>query len=1042
MKYTGCLAFFLLFCMRGAVAQPYNFRHYQVEDGLPNNSVLCSLQDRKGFMWFGTRDGLCRFDGYTFKSFARDPDEPQSIGHNAVLSLYEDEQQILWVGTSKGLYMYDAGTDDFELVKQTGEKNIKEVKGDGNGLVWFVSSGAIWGFNKLKNELLIEMDLQGMDATSLLITPKKKIWIATTNGSLIEYTPATHSTKEIDLFKNSSSLKPRRIQHILQASDNSILVGTANYGVKLFNTETGQNLDLLINNEDRTAIFARDFLRVSDNTFWIATELGIFVYNLATKAVTHLKKELKNQYGLSDNAIYSLTLDREGGIWATTYFKGVDYFASQPLVFQNYYPQVNSNSISGEIVREICKDKFGNLWIGTEDAGLNKLDAGTGHFEHFKPTGSKKGITYYNIHGLLPYDNELWVGTFEHGLDVMDIASGDVKRHYRAGNGKGQFKSDFIVTMYRTKTDDILIGTRAGLYRYRKQTDDFELVEAPGTAYIYAIHQNAAGTIWVGTVDRGLFYYNLKTKQSGQFLHKPNDTTSLAGNIINSIFEDSKHTLWIATKFGLSKYLGNNRFSTLTTKDGLPSNLILKVLEDNQGNLWISTQAGLAKYNPTTNAVRNFTKNAGIISVVFNYNAAFKDSAGTMYFGTTKGMVSFKPGEIKKASITNPLYITGFQVNNNEVDLHTENSPLSTSIISTKAIKLPYNRSSFSIDFAAVGFTSPDMVEYAYMMEGLDDEWTYLKSNRKVYFTELSPGNYTFKVKTVNNNGRGAAVTLQIKITPPFWRSIAAYVVYVLLAIATLLLLIKNYHRRVYERNKKRLQQLEHQKNKELYEAKMTFFTHVAHEIKTPLTLIKGPLDVIEIDEMAPPLKNHLKCIERNTDRLITLANQLLDFRQVETSGFSLNFSLVNITALLQETHEDFKLLARQKHLDFRLQLPLKRLTAMVDEEAMIKIVSNLYSNAIKYAATLVSIRLHEVQDGDQHFTIVFENDGNMVPAAMRERIFEPFVRLKQSVKSKGTGIGLALTRSLVEFHNGTISVQTNNQKNCFILTLPLLKKQ
>ena len=395
-----------------------------------------------------------------------------------------------------------------------------------------------------------------------------------------------------------------------------------------------------------------------------------------------------------------------------------------------------------------------------------------------------------------------------------------------------------------------------------------------------------------------------------------------------------------------------------------------------------------------------------------------------------------------RARFTPPVYITGIQIDNKDVLIAKEGSPLQKSITETSNITFQHNQSTFSIDFAALSYTAPEMSEYAYKMEGLDMDWTYLKRNRKVYFTELAPGSYTFKVKAAAGNGvwNNQERELQIEILPPMWRSKWAYGLYAILAFALILLGVRNYHNRVEEKNRRKIELLEIKKETEIFEAKIDFFTNVAHEIKTPLTLIKGPLEkVMRKAAGIPEIQDSLRIMERNTGRLIDLTNQLLDFRQTEIKGFQLSFVKANITELVEDTFTGFRPLAEQKNMSYRLATPGHPVYAFVDLDAFNKIMNNLFSNAVKYADSKLFVSLFNIKENEQHFTIAIKNDGYLIPAEMTEKIFEPFFRLPETNKQKGTGIGLALSRSLAQLHNGSLILHpAENNLNVFILSLPL----
>jgi signal transduction histidine kinase len=466
------------------------------------------------------------------------------------------------------------------------------------------------------------------------------------------------------------------------------------------------------------------------------------------------------------------------------------------------------------------------------------------------------------------------------------------------------------------------------------------------------------------------------------------------------------------------------------------------MLEDDMKNLWISTSKGLVCFNPGKVSFKTYTRINGLLSNQFNFNSAYKDRNGRMYFGSGKGMISFQPKLFVRNDFIPPVYFTGFQLNNKELAIAPKGSPLQKSITYTDKIILEYNQSTFSIDFAALSFTAPEMTEYAYKMEGLEKNWTYLERNRKVYFTELAPGTYFFKVKASTSSGiwSNQETSLVIQVLPPWWLSGWAYGLYFLLGIFIVYIIIINYHQKVEAKNRQKIELLETEKEKDILKAKIDFFTNVAHEIRTPLTLIKGPLEkVIQKAGEITEIKNSLKIMERNTERLIELTNQLLDFRQTEIQGFRLNFAKANVSEILTDTFNGFKPLAEQKNLDFQMILPEKILYASIDTEAFQKILSNIFSNAVKYADQKVQVHLLPFSLQDNFFTLEIKNDGYLIPEDLKEKIFEPFVRLKATEKQKGTGIGLALARSLSQLHKGVLVLKDpENGMNIFSLSLPI----
>ena len=1011
-------------------AQPYYFRHYEVENGLSNNTVYCSIQDKDGFMWFGTKDGLNRFDGYRFKLFNIDNPDRKNLSRDLIGSIACDKKNGLWVGSEKGLYYFDTQIEKLIPVIDS-LRDIHNILYDKKGRLWFISGNDLCIYEIEKKSLKIFPRDEFFYATSVCETAEGILWFSSANGYLHRYNDNSGRFSRFNLFDRSPAPLSLFIHNIYPDNKGSIYVGTTSQGIKKFNIATGEYTDLLTYNTDGTVIYVRDILEANENELWFATESGVYIMDRKTGKFQNLRKKFTDPYSLSDNAIYTLYKDKEGGIWAGTYFGGINYYPKQYLTFKKFFPDHSIESISGSAVREICEDQFGNLWVGTEDAGISKMSFETNEITHYRPSGKPTSISNSNIHGLIAVGNDLWVGTFERGLDIIDIKSGKVRRHYRSGPGPNDLKSDFIVTLLQAKDKTIYLGTSFGVFRYNADTDNFSMISAVPQRFYSSLLEDSQGMIWAGTHGDGVWYFNPITGKGRQFINEAGNSNSLSGNYVNSLHEDDDKNIWMATEGGglckLNK--GTMQFTRYTTLEGLPSNFIFKVLEDSRNTLWITTSKGLVNMNTTTGKMTVYTKANGLLNDQFNYNSGYKDAQGNLYFGSVRGMITFNPSSFHQSDFRPKVFLTGFQVNNKETEIGSKNA-LQSSILYTNDITLPYNQSTFSIDFAALSFTSPERTEYMYKMEGVDREWTQIKSNRRVYFTNLEAGTYTFKLKASGPGfGGEQEKNLVIKILPPFWATKFAYALYIFAGAVLAWYLLRSYHK-VHESKKE----------KEIYEAKIDFFTNIAHEIKTPLTCIKGPVDNLsEIVNDVPVIKQDVTMLERNTKRLMALVNQILDFRQIEAKGFSLDFSLVNLTELLKENYLSFVPMASKKKLSYNINLPPVPVHILADGEALNKIFSNLFSNAVKYGEKKALIQLIAPAKDDQSIRIEISNDGHIIPGDMREKIFEPFVRLKESSRQKGTGIGLALARSLAELHGGNVFLRNDEPDlNVFVLVLPL----
>lgn len=1025
-------------------SQEYYFKHYQVEEGLSNNTVLCATQDKNGFLWFGTKDGLNRFDGYAFKVFKNIKNNPCSIGNDVIWRLYEDKTGILWAGTEKGLYYYNDTTECFNYLKNSPADLIRGIVRSSDNRLYFITGFSLYSYYFPTGELKEHRFSSPQQITSLALSSNEKIFLGTLNGTLIEYDPVKKTESYFSLFDHSVQAVSNSIEKIYDDGNGNLYIGTSSQGLKLFNLNKNYYEDIFSYEKDKTGIFVRDIIKYN-NEIWIAAETGIYIYDSISKKLINFKKNYSNPYSLSDNAVYSLCADKSGGIWATTYFGGINYYSNNNLSFQKYFPGVTENSLKGNAIREIQKDNNGNLWIGTEDAGLNKYDARTGNFKNFLPDGTPQSIAYTNIHGLLVDKNTLWIGTFEHGLDKMDLNTEKVVRHYTAGTGEDDLKSNFIHSLYKTREGKIAIATSNGFYFYNRQKDNFHLVRSlPFNTFYSTVTEDAAGNIWIGTFNAGLYFINLSKKITARIQIKKEKEDVFSKTRITKIHVDKKQNLWISTERGLYYYdPATKKVKEFNERTGLPSSMVYNTLQDEQENLWITTSKGLVRMSPDGERINLFTKSNGLLNDQFNYASGYYDEEGKMYFGSVKGMISFIPANYILNNNISPVFITGFQISNKEIAIGQKNSPLKKSLLLTDKIVLKHNQSTFSLDFATLDYISPATIEYAYKMEGLDNEWNYIKENRRVYFTNLSAGSYKFRVKSTNSTGVWVPneKILSIIILPPWWKTQIAYFIYFILLASVFYLILRYYHIRQLEKQQKKMILFQMAKGKEFHEAKINFFTKVAHEIRTPLTLIKAPVEkILAHKNSVPHLEKYLLSIDKNTDRLLSLTNQLLDFRKVESENYPLELVETNITELVKNIYSSFCTTAEQKNISFELLLQDAPLIAKIDKEAFTKIISNLLDNAIKYCKNSVVTTIAPVHKNENVLKVKVSSDGKKIAAELHDKIFDPFFRITETGKTRGTGIGLPLARSLAELHGGQLTIVSDENNNTFVLTIPLDK--
>ncbi|WP_143961263.1 two-component regulator propeller domain-containing protein [Litoribacter populi] len=1062
---TYCILFllFLLACpIIAKSSDTFYFKNLGVEQGLSHQTVFSILQDTQGFMWFGTKDGLNRFDGSQFKIFKYNPKDPNSIGNNTVLSLFEDSQYNLWVGTQDGVYIYNPEKESFTAFEEKGPEGEKvngpilAIKEDLAGNIWMASSTqGLFRFNAAAEKLKYfhhqpekDNSLAYGSISSLAIDKQGTVWIGILGSGVQKYIAANETFEE---YWDLNDVLKQDLIFDLYDHGKELLIGTKNGGLKRLDKTSKDIEDVLVRDAENKPLLIRDIIQDNSNQLWICTELGIFKYDPLKAKYQHIQHNPNDSYSLSDNATYSIFQDKEGGIWVGTYFGGINYLPNANMQFDKYYPISNRNSISGRRVREMVEDEEGNIWVGTEDAGLNKFDPLTKTFTQFGHGNRNDQLSYHNIHGLLNHNQKLWVSSHSMNLniDLLDLKTQKVQKINQSNFQNPVYDSD-IFSIYKDSQDAIWIGTISGIYKVDESTMRFEFVEEAGIHFTLDILEDNVGNLWLATTNHGLIKYNPKTSKVTNYWHDKADPNSIPHNSVISLTLDHLGQLWLGTEGGgFAKYRAeSDDFLTYGPEWELPSNVVYKILEDDLHRLWLSTSNGLIQFEPKSETFKIFYKKTGLLSDQFNYKSGLKASDGTLYFGSLNGFIAFDPKNFTEKKFNPPVVLTGFKLFNKNIPIDQKDSPLHKSITKAEAVKLNHEQNSLSFSFAALGFTAMDSWTYAYQLEGFDKQWQTLDQNQEISYSHLPPGKYRFRVKTSHATEANptAEANLLIEILPPFYKTHWAYFLYFLTAIGLIYLFINRYKRQIHINHQENLRELENEKEREIYHAKIEFFTNITHEIRTPLTLIKGPLEEIikSKDEFSPEIQENLLIMDRNSTRLITLSNQLLDFRRTEQKVFSLNFIKTDIATLLKELHFRFKSKAAQSKIEFDLDLDNDRFYADVDKEAFTKIMSNLISNALKNADTNVRVRLSSFTDNE--LEVIVSNDGQLIEDHLVEKIFEPFYQITdtQNIKKvNGTGLGLPLARSLAELHEGKLDliIDHEHKTNCFVLTLPISQK-
>ena len=1020
-----------------AASTDFWFRHFSVEDGLSSNSVRAIMQDKYGFMWLGTDDGLNRYDGTTIKVYNLNPQ-----GSNDYISSLYDTTDNIWVGTEDGVYIFDYETESFELFKvltaqgDSIKSNVNHIAEDRDGNLWFSTVGqGIFKYNISKHYLehYEFKDANGLMA-SVLVDSENQIWAVTNWGSptvsklnkaenKFEPFPITYEAGQYD----SNSLV------MLEDSEHALWLGTWECGLQKIDRYTGKAITYLHPSEGKGATHIHSLMEYAPHQLLIGSDDGLLLFNTLTCEHQLFTEDETTPYSLSNRFVYPIVKDREGGIWVGTYYGGVNYLSPNTGQFECFAHSRFYNSVNGTVIGRFCEDSSGYIWIASDDGGLSRFAPKDKQFTHYMPDEHRNSLSYHNVHALCMDDDDLWIGTYTGGVNVLNTKTGTFRVYTTKGGDLTTLDGTSSYAIFRDREKRIWVTSMAGINLYNREEDNFIRVKDLESLTI-DIDQDADGNIWFSTQGKGLFKYNPDKKTWKNYVYS-NTPGALVNDQVNCVLIDGNGNMWVGTMNGLCKYdAGEDRFEAIPLD--IPSRNICGIVED-QHVLWLTTTKGLVRYAPGESC-QVFTRSDGLQSEQFLPNAALKASDGKIYVGSVNGFNAFYPYQIKMNKVLPPVVITGLEIFNKEIRIGDKKLPKALNWMAE--LDLSYKDHVFSLLYASLSYCTPEKNQYAYKLEGFDKDWNYVGSQNKATYTNLPAGTYVFKVKATNNDGiwSNQEASLKITIHPPFYWSTASKILYFIWVCIALTFFIRFLLKRTEKKHTAEINQLNVSKEKEVHEAKIKFFTMIAHEIRTPVSLIIGTLEKIMKSSIPMPavLRDDLNIIDRNSQRLLFLVNQLLDFRKVEQEGITMRYASQNIRQLLQAVCERFKPFITQHGAHLEVEYPDADFTAMVDSEAITKMISNLLTNASKY--TKDKVVLSCIVQPEQHtFVVKVTDNGIGISKEDRKRIFKPFF---QAMDHKpGTGIGLSIVKSIVESHNGCIEVESEiNKGSSFIVTLPI----
>ena len=1006
-------------------------RSISMNHGLPSNAVRSIVQDKNGYIWFGTDNGLCRYDGYTVQTFYNHKVLDQYI--SALIAC--DEGLIL--ATVQGAYLFSFKTEQFTLLDKSITSPVAHFSIDANHNVWISTyDKGIYCYNLTSHEC----HNYGMrnwkgKVCCTLVDVNNQIWALTSKsvqgGNMLAR--LNKSTNKFEPFRLKDSNLTLGGMAMLANPDGSILVGTWEDG--LYQVNADGTARLLISASISNAMHhVHDMHSIGSSQVLIGSDDGLVEYDFQKNAWRILSGADGLRGDFNDRFVYSIASDREGGLWVGTFYSGVKYIPSTAFESRfTAYSTGKNDGIRGKVVGRFVEDDDHRIWIATDDAGLDCYDPAGNAFVNFP---GKASLGKYNLHALHAEGTTLWLGTYGEDLLRMDMKTGAVKTYFlddKSGGGS-------CYCLYRDSQHRLWATSMHNAFIYNEKKDAFDLVKQLKGLTI-DIEEDHKGNIWFGTQGNGLWCYS-RNKTWKQFIHRDGDSTSIATDQINCLLSNEKGQLYIATNVGLYEYnMATGRFSQVPIK--APSQDITSIIET-QGELWLSSSKGILKYVPGE-PTQVFNRYDGLTCDQFLPNSGLLSSDGRIYFGTTQGFNAFYPFQVKVNHVVPPVAITSLELFNEHVEVGSDKLPESLGTI--KRLDLSYSDNVINLSFAALSYISPEKNQYAYMLEGFDKDWIYTHDHRATY-TNLPYGTYTFRVKAANNDGVWSKedAQLKIRINPPFWWSLPAKLLYLLIIIGLIWLYTHFRVKREMQRHQRELDALEEKQQQEVRDARLQFFTMIAHEIRTPVSLIIGPLENLkgEWAKFSDSTKEYrvmnatIDVIDRNAQRLLDLVNQLLDFNKVQQSGMQVHFKLQNISKLIAAVVERFEPTLRKNGITLEVHYPKEDFAAVIDTECITKVVSNLMTNANKYTKDHVCLSC-EVADND-FFRIIVTDNGDGVSPEEQKKIFSAFYQAKDN--KPGTGIGLNIVKNLVEAHHGMVEVKSEIGKGAtFIVTLPVHQK-
>lgn len=1041
-------------------------RFYSTDKELSNSLINKVYQDKRGFIWVATEDGLNKFDGNRFIVYKKNKNEPDALLNNYVKTLFEDSKGRFWVACINGIQIYDQATHTFQsipirhnrdnMAPQT-SANIIELQ---NGEIWLGTYGG--GIISLKeNEFIPQEELnrkiQSYFIQTIYEDSKQNIWIATENKGLFCYTP---SNGQVQNFTAPGQLTSEDISCFCEDKEGTLFISTLNGGLMKLNPSNSQFTPIPYKGNNRLSI--KTLTIDNNNNLYIGTEgFGLKIYNRSTNSIDDYDVH-NGVFDLSSSKVHSILEDKDGNLWLGIFQKGLLMIPSMPNKFNYYgYKSFPKSEIGSSCVMSILVDRQNVAWIATDNDGLYAVNDEGKQILHFKEEGSNRSAPRNIICLLEDSEHKLWIGSYLSGLTLMNKQTGvctPVNEQLSTPKASDNKK---IFCIAEDRNQHIWVGTYgSGVYKMdisgkvinqyqssKSQNENWQ-VNKLCNDWINCIIEDNEGLLWIGTCN-GLSCFNPKTENFINYLSQNN---LLPNTFVHTLLQDDKGFIWVGTSEGLYKFdKRTQKFSIYTTQQGLPSDVICGMVQDDMNNYWISTHQGKSKLIADTETFINYTASDGIQGNEFTRGAFYKDHRGKIYFGGTGGVTSFYPKDIAEPDKKLRIEITDFILGNHSVrkgDMLGKHAITDSDVMDATRFTLTYERNSFRMELSTLDFANPERIIYQYKIKELETNWLNTSPGmNRVSYANLSPGTYTLMVRAKDNKSTSDIRTVEIVVTPPWYNTWWAKVLWSCLLVLVLYALTMYVISRIHRRQEIMKQRHQEQIN----EAKLQFFINISHEIRTPMTLIISPLEKL-IAEHSEKQQVYLM-IYRNAQRILRLINQLMDIRKLDKGQMHLKFRETDMVGFIEDLMQTFNYQAQKKNITFTFDKELPdadSLKVWIDLNNFDKVLMNVLSNAFKYTSDGGNIHIllktghNSAYRGalKDYFEICVTDDGIGIDKDKIKQIFERFYQINNDMTQSnfGTGIGLHLARSLVKLHHGLIKAENreDEQGTRFIIRLPL----